>query len=107
MVSTELTPAALADVQAGMLNGAGLSMRIGNDNIYVANGGQTAFVQRADGTLQNIIVNSASNVTLRQEIDANLNLSNFAPFQNAAVTGQIISALSNVASAALTMGSTR
>jgi hypothetical protein len=106
-VSTELTPATLAAVQAGMLNGAGLSMRIGNNNIYVTNEGQTAFVQRADGTLQNIILNSANNVVLRQEIDANLNLSNFAPFQNAAMTGQIVSALSNMASTALTMGSAR
>jgi hypothetical protein len=106
-VSTELTPSTLAAVQAGMLNGAGLSMRIGDNNIYVTNEGQTAFVQRSDGTLQNIILNSASNVVLRQEIDANLNLSNFAPFQNAAMTGQIVSALSNMASTALTMGSTR
>jgi hypothetical protein len=106
-VSTQLTPATLAAVQAGMLNGAGLSMHIGDNNIYVTNEGQTAFVQRADGTLQNIILNSASNVVLRQEIDANLDLSNFAPFQNAAMTGQIVSALSNMASTALTMGSSR
>lgn len=97
IVSTELTPGALAGLQAGMLSGSGLNLRGVDDAVYLANEGQTAFIQRTEGTLQNIVINSASNVAIRQEIQAELNLSNFAPFRADALSDRIISALSGMA----------
>jgi hypothetical protein len=93
-VSTQLTPAAAAEMGAELLGGGGINLRVGNENVYFANQGQTAFIQRADGSLQNIIVNSASNIALRQQIDAQLDISNFAPFRADVLSDKVASALS-------------
>ena len=81
-VSGALTAADAAQLQAGILTSGAISMQIGNSSVFLANQGQTAFVHRTDGAIQNIIVNTASNVTALQEVDAVLNLGNFTQFQS-------------------------
>ncbi len=81
VVSGALTPAAASDLQAGIMAGGSLNFRVGEDQVFLANNGQTAFAQRTDGTLQNIVVNTASGVAIRQEVDAKLDIDNFQPFQ--------------------------
>ena len=56
-------------------------MRVGDQSVFLANGGQTALYQRTDGAIQNVLINRASNISARQEVDATLDLHNFGQFQ--------------------------
>ncbi len=80
-VSGALAAADAAQLQAGILTSGGITMRVGGDSVFLANQGQTAIVHRTDGAIQNILVNRASNIDARQEIDAVLDLGNFGAFQ--------------------------
>jgi hypothetical protein len=80
-VSGALTAADAAQLQAGVLTSGGISMRVGQESVFLANQGQTAILHRTEGTFQNVLVNRASNIDARQEIDAVLNLDNFGGFQ--------------------------
>lgn len=73
--------------------GSALARFLGSGSVLLANQGQTALVQRADGSLQTIILNSASDIALRQEIDATLSLGNFAPFQAGLLADKLRSTL--------------
>ena len=81
LVSGALTPADAAQLQAGLLSRSGISMRVGDQSVFLANGGQTAVYQRTDGAIQNVLINRASNISARQEVDATLDLHNFGQFQ--------------------------
>jgi hypothetical protein len=81
VVSGTLTPADAAQLQAGILNGGGIRMQVGGQSVFLANGGQTAIFHDAEGTIQNVLINRASNITARQEIDVALDLHNFGQFQ--------------------------
>ena len=80
-VSAALTPADAAQLQAGILTSGGITMKVGDQSVFLANDGQTAILHRTDGVLQNVLINRASNITGRQEVDAALNLGNFDQFQ--------------------------
>jgi hypothetical protein len=80
-VSGALTAADAAQLQAGILTSGGISMRVGQESVFLANQGQTAIFHRTDGSFQNVLVNRASNIDARQEIDAVLSLDNFGGFQ--------------------------
>jgi hypothetical protein len=95
MVSGALSPVGAAELQAGILSGGGFNMRVGEHEVFVANGGQTAFIQRSDSALQNIIINTASNVNIRQEVDAQLDLGNFQPFQAELISQRLGASLAN------------
>jgi hypothetical protein len=97
VISAQLTPA----VAAGIVSGDGINLNIGNDKVFFANQGQTAFIQRTDGSLQNIVINSASNIALRQQVDAQLDIANFGPFQMGALSDRINSSLGDMIGAAL------
>lgn len=79
-VSADLTPATAAQLQAGILASGAISMRVGEAEVYLANQGQTAIMHRVDGALQNILLNTASNVSARQEVDATLDLGGYGAF---------------------------
>ena len=80
--SAVLTPAAAAQLQAGILTSGGITMRVGDETVFLANEGQTAILHRTDGAVQNVLINRASNITGRQEVDAVLDLGNFSQFQD-------------------------
>ncbi len=80
-VSGALTAADATQLQAGILTSGGINMHVGDANVFLANQGQTAFFHRTDGAIQNILVNTASNVQALQEVDAVLDLGNFGQFQ--------------------------
>lgn len=81
IVSGALTKADAAQLQAGILSTGGISFHVGDQSVFLANGGDTAIYQRTDGSIQNILVNRASNISARQEVDAALDLHNFGQFQ--------------------------
>lgn len=80
--------------QLGTMFVNGLQIRPGSESVFVANQGQTAFIQRTDGVIQNIIANVASNVDLRQEVDVKLDIANYGPFQDSILASRIGAALS-------------
>lgn len=88
-VSGALTPADATQLQAGILTSGGISMNVGEANVFLANQGQTAFLHRTDGAIQNILVNTASNVQAFQEVDAVLELGNFGQFQDALMSARL------------------
>ena len=102
----EASPALAGNIVTGLLTGSGLLLNLGNEKIVYANGGQTAFVQRSDGTIQNIIVNTASNVDLRQEVNVQLDVRGMAPVQSAILATRIGSAVASMGRLALLMRGT-
>lgn len=86
---------------AGLLAGSGVTFSLGAQKVAYANGGQTAFVQRTDGTIQNIVVNTASNVDLRQQVDVQLDIRGFTPFRNDVLAARIGSAVTSMGRLAL------
>ena len=92
----EASSAVATGLTTGLLTGSGPMISINGAKVAYVNQGQTAFVQRTSGTIQNIIVNTASNVDLRQEIDAQLDMSGFTPFHNDVLAARIGAALTSM-----------
>lgn len=81
-VSPSLTAVDAAQIQGGILTSGGITMRIGNESVFLANNGQTALIQKTD-PLQNVLINTASNVSLNQQIDATLDITGYDAFRDA------------------------
>jgi hypothetical protein len=96
MVSGALRPADAAQLQAGILTSGGITMRVGQETVFLANQGQTAILHRTDGAIQNVLINRASNIEARQEIDAVLDLQNFGDFQQDVVNNRIANSLGDM-----------
>lgn len=103
----EASSAVASGLAVGLVTGSGLTLNIGDEKVIYVNGGQTAFIQRTSGTIQNIVINTASNVDLRQEVDAQLDIRGFTPFRNDILAGRIGSALTSMSSLSLLMSGTR
>lgn len=89
LVSGALTPAGAAQLQAGILTSGGITMSVGQESVFLANQGQTAILHRTEGAIQNVLINRASNIEARQEVDAVLDLDNFGAFQQDVVTSRM------------------
>ena len=96
VVSGALTEVTAAELQAGILNSGGISMRVGDDSVFLANQGQTALVHRTEGGLQNVLVNTANEVAIRQEVDAVLDLGGVADFQADMMADRVSDALADM-----------
>ena len=94
MVSPILTPADADSLPPDISNGQALLL--GKDGFYLAKNGQTAFLQRTDRTLQNIVLNAASNVVIRQQVDAKISIGNFQGFAAGIFTQQVATNLSRL-----------
>ncbi len=68
---------------------------LGGQNALSLNGGQTLFLQRADNAIQNVIVNTANGVDLRQQIDATIDIGGYSPFHDGILAARVGSALAN------------
>lgn len=79
-VSGTLTPASSEQLKAGILSSGGITMTVGNQSVYLANQGATALIHRTDGGLQNVILNTASNTSIRQEADIALDIAGYEGF---------------------------
>lgn len=98
-VSSALTAVDAAQIQGGILTSGGIRMRVGEDSVFLANNGQTALVHDANA-MQNVLINTASNVTLSQQVDATLDVSGYQGFRDALATTR----LSDVIGAAVGAG---
>lgn len=97
-VSPSLTAVDAAHIQGGILTSGGISMRIGDQSVFLANNGQTALVHSNDA-IQNILINTASNVSLNQQVDAVLDISGYAAFRDALATTRLSEAIGSAVGA--------
>lgn len=93
-VSDALIPAD-ADALDGILANGHITMQLNDQDIFLANDGQTALLQRSDGGLQNLVFNTASGIDLRQEADIAIGLANFEAFQSAIAPSIFMSGLND------------
>jgi hypothetical protein len=94
-VSPSLTAVDAAQIQGGILTSGGITMRVGNESVFLANNGQTALVQSTD-SIQNVLINTASNVSLNQQVDAVLDVSGYEGFRDALATTRMSDAIGAV-----------
>jgi len=87
VISPALTQVDPASLPNGMLDTGSIHLAVtGGDQLFIANGGDTALLHRVDGALQNILVNTMNGITGRQEIDASLGLTNSDAFRSGVAT---------------------
>ncbi|MDG5488813.1 hypothetical protein NYR55_09305 [Sphingomonas sp. BGYR3] len=79
-VSAALTPATAEQLQTGFIETGTLRLSVGSQPVFLANAGQTALIQRTDGGIQNIVLNTASATAMRQEMDVALDVTGYQPF---------------------------
>ena len=94
-VSPSLTAVDAAQIQGGILTSGGISMRVGDESVFLANNGQTALVHSSDA-IQNVLINTASNVSLNQQVDAVLDISGYAAFADALASTRMSDAIGAV-----------
>jgi hypothetical protein len=93
MASAALTQSSMEALQAGFATGGSVSLKIGDTPVYLANSGQTALAQRTDGAIQNIILNTASNLALTQQTDATIDISGYQAFHTSITNSRLSDAL--------------
>ena len=94
-VSPALTAVDAAQIQGGILTSGGITMRVGDESVFLANNGQTALIQSTD-SIQNVLINTASNVSLNQQVDAVLDISGYEGFRDALATTRMSDAIGAV-----------
>ena len=94
-VSPALTAVDAAQIQGGILTSGGISMRVGDETVFLANNGQTALIQSTDA-IQNVLINTASNVSLNQQVDAVLDISGYEGFRDAPATTRLSDSIGGV-----------
>jgi hypothetical protein len=93
IASAGLAQSSMEALQAGFATGGSVSLKVGDTPIYLANSGQTALAQRTNGAIQNIVLNTASNIALTQQTDATIDISGYQAFHNAITTSRLSDAL--------------
>ncbi len=78
--SAAISPATADQLRDGILSGNGITMRVGEQSVYLANDDRTAFIHRTDGGLQNVVLNTASKTDIRQEADIMLDIAGYGAF---------------------------
>lgn len=94
-ISPSLTAVDAAQIQGGILTSGGITMRVGDESVFLANNGQTALVHSNDA-IQNVLINTASNVSLNQQVDAVLDISGYAAFADALASTRMSDAIGAV-----------
>jgi hypothetical protein len=79
-------------------------MRVGDETVFLANEGQTAIMHRTESGLQNVIVNTANEVAIRQEVDAVLDLGGMTDFQADMMADRVNAALTDMSVGAMIGG---
>jgi hypothetical protein len=92
IASGALSTASMDALRAGFATGGTFQLKMGDTPVYVTNGGQTAILQRTDGGIQNVILNTANNVALTQQTTATLDLAGYGAFKDSITSMRAASA---------------
>jgi hypothetical protein len=88
-VAAGLTLADADTLRNSALSNGAIRMNIGDNQVYLANQGQTAIIHGNEGALQNILINTASNITASQDVTATLDLSGYDGFAATVTADQL------------------
>ena len=79
-VSSTLSLADADALRNSVLSNGAIRMNIGDNQVFLANEGRTAIIHGNEGALQNILINTASNITASQDVTATLDLGGYQGF---------------------------
>lgn len=79
-VGAGLTLADADAIRNNVLSNGAIRMNVGDSQVYLANEGRTAIIHGNEGALQNILVNTASNITATQDVTTTLDLQGYDGF---------------------------
>jgi hypothetical protein len=95
----------LADADAlrnNILSNGAIRMNVGEAQVYLANEGKTAIIHGNEGALQNILINTASNITASQDVTATLDLVGYDSFAATITADQLGRSLGDDVARAIT-----
>jgi hypothetical protein len=102
-VSQGISPTDANSLNATALATGKISMAVGGTPVFSANDGQTMLVHRVENGLQNILLNTASNQNITQQIDATVELGGYAAFHDSIMSNRLSDSISS-AIGAMTIG---
>jgi hypothetical protein len=88
-VGAGLTLADADAIRNNVLSNGAIRMNVGDSQVYLANEGRTAIIHGNEGALQNILVNTASNITATQDVTARLDLQGYDGFASTITADQL------------------
>lgn len=88
-VGTGLTLADADAIRNNVLSNGAIRMNVGDSQVFLANEGRTAIIHGNEGALQNILVNTASNITATQDVTATLDLQGYDGFAATITSDQL------------------
>jgi hypothetical protein len=92
-----------ASLNAAALANGRINMNVGGTPIFAANDGQTMLIHRVENGLQNILLNTASNLDIVQQVDASLELGGYESFHDSIMSNRLSDNISS-AIGAMTIG---
>ncbi|RDV07227.1 hypothetical protein DXH95_07625 [Sphingorhabdus pulchriflava] len=98
-----ISSANAASLNASALANGKISMDVGGTPVFAANDGQTMLVHRVENGLQNILVNTASNLDIIQQVDASVELGGYEAFHDSIMSNRLSDSISS-AIGAMTIG---
>jgi hypothetical protein len=101
-VSGGLTLADADALRNNVLSNGAITMNVGDNQVYLANGGQTAIYHATDGSLQNVLVNTASNISASQEVTATLEVGGYQMFADTLAADRLSGAIGEDITRAMT-----
>jgi hypothetical protein len=88
-VGAGLTLADADAIRNNVLSNGAIRMNVGDSQVFLANEGRTAIIHGNEGALQNILINTASNITATQDVTATLDLSGYDGFAASVTADQL------------------
>ena len=82
----------LADADAirnNVLSNGAIRLNVGDSQVFLANEGRTAIIHGNEGALQNILINTANNITATQDVTATLDLQGYDGFAATITSDQL------------------
>jgi hypothetical protein len=88
-VGAGLTLADADAIRNNVLSNGAIRMNVDDSQVFLANEGRTAIIHGNEGALQNILVNTASNITATQDVTATLDLQGYDGFASTITSDQL------------------